>query len=223
MGTARSVLVALFVALVLPPAAGAAAPISDVRHEPAAPKPGATVLVTARLAKGVTKPVLRIQAVAPGKYVRRSDPAYEKDWTDLPMRDDGKGGDEKAGDGVFTARVPAATQRHRWLIRYRVVATDANSKPVRAPQADDDCPNFAWWCDAGPAAWKGSRQPGKSPVVTYPAAFLGTRMPCPCGRSRRRWLQSRRPGPTWRSRWPAAMPTWPTWPGCWCRSSRATR
>src|SRR5262249_21330269 len=65
-------------------------------------------------------------------------------------------------------------QKHRWLIRYRVVATGADGKPVQEPEADEDCPNFAWWCDAGPAAWTGSREPGKAPAITYSAAFLGT-------------------------------------------------
>jgi hypothetical protein len=148
--------------------------ISKVRHEPAAPKPDATVLVTARIAKGLTKPVLKLQVVAPGGYIRKSDLAYEKDWTDLPMHDDGKDGDAKAGDGVYSVRVPATYQQHRRLIRYRIVATDGKGKTVRAPAADDPCPNLAWWCNAGPAAWTGSREPGKSPAVTYPAKFLET-------------------------------------------------
>jgi hypothetical protein len=184
MGTAcsvlGSVLIALVLALVPSSAAGATsadpgrpAAIRNVHHDPITPKPSVSVLVTARLAEGMTNPVLRLQAVAPGRYVRQSDLAYEKDWTDLPLRDDGKEGDERAGDGVYSARVPASFQRHRWLIRYRVVATGAAGKAVRAPE-DDDCPNFAWWCDAGPAAWTGSREPGKAPAVTYPAAFLNT-------------------------------------------------
>ena len=152
----------------------AAVAVSPVRHEPLQPKPGVPVLVTARLPLGASKITLKVQAVAPGKYVRKSDPEYEKDWTDLPMRDDGKDGDEKAGDGVFSARVPAAYQKHRWLIRYRVVATGKDGKAVQLPAADDACPNFAWWCDAGPAAWTGSREPGKAPPVTYSAEFLGT-------------------------------------------------
>ena len=45
---------------------------------------------------------------------------------------------------------------------------------MQLPAADDACPNFAWWCDAGPAAWTGSREPGKAPAVTYSAEFLGT-------------------------------------------------
>jgi hypothetical protein len=157
-----------------PPEPGTPAAVRGVRHSPAAPKPDAAVVVTARLAEGVTKPVLKLQAVAPGKYVRKSDPEYEKDWADLPMRDDGREGDENAADGVFTARVPASYQKHRWLVRYRVTALDGSGKPVRAPAADDPCPNFEWWCDAGPAAWSGSRQPGKAPAVAYSADFLGT-------------------------------------------------
>ena len=184
MGTTWPVLLALVIASVLSSAAGAAptepgepAAIRNVRHEPVSPKPGVPVLVTARPVQGVTKPVLRLQAVAPGKYVRKSDPEYEKDWIDLPMRDDGKEGDERAGDGVYSARVPASFQLHRWLIRYRVTATGGTGQAVRLPGAGDPCPNFAWWCDAGPAAWSGSREPGKAPAVTFSAAFLGTLQP----------------------------------------------
>ncbi len=184
MGKAWPVLFPLVIVPVLPPAAGAApaepgepAAIRNVCHEPCSPKPGVPVLVTARLVGGLAKPVLRLQAVAPGKYVRKSDPEYEKDWIDLPMRDDGKGGDGRAGDGVYSARAPASYQRHRWLVRYRVTATGGTGQAVRLPRADDPCPNFAWWCDAGPAAWTGSRQPGKVPAVTFSSAFLGTLQP----------------------------------------------
>lgn len=165
-----SILLALVVAVAQP----AAEPLAGVRHEPAAPKPGTAVVVTARVAPGITRPILKLQAVAPGKYVRKADPAYEKDWTDLPMHDDGKDGDATAGDGVYSVRVPGEVSKHRWLIRYRVTATDAAGKSVRLPRADDTCPNYAWWCDAGPTAWTGSRQPGKAEVVTYPTAFLET-------------------------------------------------
>lgn len=154
--------------------ASAADPIADVRHEPVQPKPNTAVLVTARVAEGFTKPVLKLQVVAPGKYVRKTDAEYEKNWTDVPMSDDGKNGDAKAGDGIFSARVPADVQKHRHLIRYRVFASDAAGKPVRAPAADAPSPNFAWWCDAGPADYVGSREPGQAPAVTYNAAFLNT-------------------------------------------------
>src|SRR5262249_12578805 len=136
----------LLIALVVSPAARAA--ISDVRHGPAAPKPGDAVVVTARVGKGLTTPVLKIQAAAPGEYIRTSDAAYEREWVDVPMRDEGK--------GVYTARVPGKFQQDRWLIRYRVVAEGAGGKAVRAPAADAPSPNYAWWCDGGPAEWKGS-------------------------------------------------------------------
>jgi hypothetical protein len=148
--------------------------ISQVTHDPGQPRPDAPVLVIARCPAGVTQVKLRLQSVAPGKYVRKSDPAYEKDWTDLPMRDDGREGDATAGDGVFSVRVPSTYQRHRWLVRFRVAATGPDGKAVVAPPADDPCPNYAWWCDAGPAAWTGASQPGKTPARTYAADFLKT-------------------------------------------------
>jgi hypothetical protein len=146
----------------------------EVHHEPLQPKPDVPVLVTAKLPAGTTKPVLKLQAVAPGKYIRKSDPSYEKDWVELPMRDDGQEGDAKAGDGLFSVRVPASYQKHRWLLRYRVVAKNSSGKDLRFPDAQDNCPNFAWWCDAGPAAWAGSRDPGKKPALTFSTDFLKT-------------------------------------------------
>lgn len=146
----------------------------DVHHQPVQPKPDQAVLVTARLLAGTAKATLKLQAVGPGKYVRMKDAAYEKDWGDLPMRDDGQEGDAKVGDGVFSARVPASWQKHRWLIRYRIVAEDKAGKATRLPFAEEASPNFAWWCDAGPAPWAGTRDPGKTPMLNFSAEFLGT-------------------------------------------------
>lgn len=147
---------------------------AQVRHEPAQPKAGVPVVVTARLEPGWSQPRLKLQAVAPGAYVRRSDPAYEKDWTELPLRDDGRDGDAKAGDGLHSVRVPATWQKHRWLLRYRIDAKGPDGKPARLPAADDPCPNFAWWCDNGPAPWTGTREPGKTPAVTFSTEFQST-------------------------------------------------
>lgn len=146
----------------------------DVRHQPMQPKPDVPVLVTARMPAGTTKATLKLQAVAPGKYVRKSDADYEKDWADLPMRDDGQDPDAKAGDGVFSVRVPATWQKHRWLVRYRVVATDKGGKTTWMPATEEPSPNFAWWCDAGAAPWSGTRDPGKTPILTFSSEFLGT-------------------------------------------------
>jgi hypothetical protein len=145
-----------------------------VQHEPLQPKADVPLLVTARLGVGATKAILKIQAIAPGKYIRKSDPTYEKDWTDLPLHDDGLDGDAKAGDGIFSMQVAASYQKHRWLLRYRITAQGADGNELRFPAADDTCPNFAWWCDNGPAAWTGASEPGKTPTVTYSPEFLGT-------------------------------------------------
>src|SRR5262249_38615801 len=53
-------------------------------------------------------------------------------------------------------------------------ATDRAGRRVRAPGPDDECPNFAWWCDAGPAAWTGASNPGKTPRLTFSSEFLAT-------------------------------------------------
>lgn len=137
-----------------------------VRHEPAQPKPDTPVLVTAKLAAGATKATLKLQPVGPGNYIRKADAVYAKEWIDLPM-------DDKGG-GVFSVQVPAGFQKHRWLLRYKIAATAPDGKPVLLPAADDACPNYAWWCDAGPTGWSGSRDPGKSPTLTFPDRFLVT-------------------------------------------------
>ena len=148
-----------------------------VGHQPVCPKPGEPVLVTARLEARVGRVSLRLQAVEPGNYIRKSDPAYAKEWTDLAMRDDGLEGDLKAGDWVFSARVPGDWQRHRRLVRYRVVAGEGDGKPVVLPAAGESCPNFAWWCDGGLAAWTGTREPGKTAPLVFSREFLNTLQP----------------------------------------------
>ncbi|QVL34824.1 CotH kinase family protein [Telmatocola sphagniphila] len=148
--------------------------ISDIVHEPTQPKPNIPVLIKARIAPGATKVVLKLQAVAPGKYIAKSDPAYEKEWLEFPMHDDGQDGDAKAGDGIYSVRIPASYQKHRWLLRYRILVTSKEGKTVQEPLAAEASPNYAWWCDAGPATWKGTRDPGKTPVLTFSSQFLGT-------------------------------------------------
>jgi CotH kinase protein len=152
------------------------APVTDVTiaHGPQQPKPDAAVVVTAKLPVGTKSATLKIQAVAPGKYIRKADAEYEKTWTELTMTDDGKNGDAKAGDGIFTTTVPKETQKHRTLIRYRVVAVNEAGAKVQHPAADAECPNFAYWCDAGAAEWSGAQVPGKTTKNTYTSAFLNT-------------------------------------------------
>ena len=69
------------------------------------------------------------------------------------MNDDGQGDDLAAGDGIYTALIPAAVQTHRRLVRYRITATDGLGASVTAPYADDPQPNFAYFVYDGVPAW----------------------------------------------------------------------
>ncbi len=150
--------------------------ITDVAHAPAQPKSGDAVLVTARVADadGGREVTLEMQVLAPGAYLRRTDAGFRTNWVSLPMRDDGREGDLRVKDGVFTARVPSEAQRHRQLVRYRIRATGHAGLEVRVPYPDDSVPNFAWFVYDGVPAWTGANQPGKTPPVNFPAEFLRT-------------------------------------------------
>ena len=86
------------------------------------------------------------QVVEPGKYIHLQDAEYQTKWTKIPMRNDGKEGDEFAGDSIFTCQVPSDVQKHRTLVRYRITATDKKGLSVTVPYTDDPQPNFAYFC-----------------------------------------------------------------------------
>ena len=146
-----------------------------IAHMPPQPRSGQAVTVTVRLAeaRGHTAALL-VQVVEPGRYIRKSDPEYEQGWREFALHDDGKNGDARAQDDVFSAVVPGELQQHRRLLRYRVRFTDASGASVRLPYADDDAPNYAWFCYDGVPAWTGASQPGKSPAQTFSPEFLTT-------------------------------------------------
>lgn len=150
--------------------------IDAVKHLPAQPLPGTPVVIAATIAARAEVKSVRLayQVVRPGAYIRRSDSAYEKTWTELPMHDDGKDGDAKAGDHRYSVALPADLAEHRCLVRYRIFAQSADGKETRAPAKDDPCPNFAYFVYAGLPAWTGAKEPGKTDPVTFPAAFMGT-------------------------------------------------
>lgn len=137
--------------------------IRQVRHFPEQPTSSESVVVTAKVTDpdGVASVVLQAQTVAPGAYVpafiaktgaqlqtnptgpRNPNPAYEQNWTNYVMVDDGSGLDEVAGDGIYT--VALLSQPNRTLVRYRITVTDSNDNAVRVPYEDDDQLNFAWF------------------------------------------------------------------------------
>ncbi|RYD84136.1 MAG: hypothetical protein EOP84_06340 [Verrucomicrobiaceae bacterium] len=148
--------------------------IGEVVHSPTQPKAGNLISITAQVTDpdGVKSVVLAYQSLEPGKYIRRTDDAFEKSWIDLPMRDDGQSGDSRSGDGVYTATLPPGLATHRRLIRYRIIATDEKGMSGRAPGTGDSVPNFALFIYNGVPAWTGANRPGKSEAITVPAGLL---------------------------------------------------
>jgi regulation of enolase protein 1 (concanavalin A-like superfamily) len=102
--------------------------IFDVNHHPVLPKPGLPVRVTARAhdPDGLQEITLRY----------RRDPST--DYVEIPMLDDGAGGDDVAGDGLFTALIPPHPQFAR--VAFHLHATDqagaTNTFPRDAPHRE---------------------------------------------------------------------------------------
>jgi hypothetical protein len=156
-------------------AANAPPAIRQVTHEPAEPKSNQTVIVSAKVTdpEGVASVLLSYQVVNPGSYFSKNDAAYTdpKNWVSVGMKDDGVGADRVAGDGVYSAQIPATIQTHRRLVRYRITATDGLGATIAVPYADDPQPNFAYFVYDGVPPWTGIVQSGsidrdkKEPVV----------------------------------------------------------
>lgn len=170
--------------------------IRQVAHFPEQPTSSQPVLVSAKITDpdGVASVSLLYQTVAPGNYVPAwlplapatllatpnaplaANPAFEDpaNWLTLPMNDAGLDGDAAAGDGIFSATVPA--QPNRTLLRYRIAAADTLAASVRVPYADDPSLNFACFCYDGVPDWTAATRsvhPDGAGHI-YPAAELAT-------------------------------------------------
>jgi hypothetical protein len=187
-GAANSVLAASSSA---PPPA-----IRNVDHSPNLPAAGTPVVVSATITDpdNVGTATLTYQVVSPGSYIPRYtqpatptftpalNPAYETGWISLAMNDAGTGGDAVAGDGTFSATIPAGVQQHRTLVRYRIAATDTLTNAVTVPYADDEQVNFAYFCYNGVPGWSGAFRPatitapvvGSTAIQNYPASLLNS-------------------------------------------------
>lgn len=110
----------------------------SVQHTPQQPRHDEIVTVTAVVndSDGLTSVRLLYQAMAPGAYISLNDAAYQTTWTAIAM--------QPAGDGSFSAQLPAALSKHRTLVRYRIEAIDRGNRRVVAPYSDDPQPNFAF-------------------------------------------------------------------------------
>lgn len=61
--------------------------------------------------------MLTYAPVNPGADVRKTDATYNTGWVSVAMNDAGTGGDALAGDGIWSATIPASVQMHRRLVR----------------------------------------------------------------------------------------------------------
>lgn len=170
--------------------------IRNVEHSPEMPAAGQPVVISARITgpNAVGTVNLTYQVVSPGSYIPRLtqpaaptftpalNPAYETGWVTLAMNDAGTGGDAVAGDGTFSAAIPANVQQHRTLVRYRIAAADALSNAVTVPYADDEQVNFAYFCYNGVPGWSGAFRPanittpavGTTTIQNFPPDLLNT-------------------------------------------------
>ncbi len=148
--------------------------VRQVKHSPQQPASGAVVTVTAKVTDpdGVASVTLQYQIVNPGSYIARFDPEYWDNWIPIPMHDDGREGDAQADDDVYSVQIPAAVQVHRRLVRYRIAVVDNLGYGITVPYSDDPQPNFAYFVYDGVPAWRGTVQPGITPVVEFPAEVM---------------------------------------------------
>lgn len=147
--------------------------IRQVEHSPNEPTNGQVVTIMAKITDpdSVTNVTLLYQVVDPGSYIEITDAAYSSNWTPIAMNDGGTGGDEVAGDDVYTVRLAGSLQVHRRLMRYRIVAHDGGGRSVRVPYADDPQPNFAYFVYNGIPEWRGALNGGTQTV--FPPAVIG--------------------------------------------------
>jgi hypothetical protein len=99
--------------------------IYDVAHAPILPPADEPVVVTARVSDpdGIGQVTLRY----------RLDPSLQ--FLEVPMRDDGTGGDARANDGLFSATIPA--QPAGTLVAFHIVARDGAVIPAQASFPSD--------------------------------------------------------------------------------------
>lgn len=109
------------------------AQVSRLSHQPAVPKTGDRIRVTAR--------VTSVDPVVAVTLFHRPDPGKESvTWQSKPMFDDGKtGGDTEAGDGIYTAELTEHAIAGR-IVQFRVEATTSGGVVASLPRQGSDKP-----------------------------------------------------------------------------------
>lgn len=170
--------------------------VRAINHAPTSPKSWQSITVTAKIAdaQGIgpvqvhyqvcpagsfipsTLPLTNSQIVANPRRPLPPNPAFEDaaNWLSTPMVDDGSLPSDTAGDGVFTAIIPA--QPHRALVRYRITATDLTGASLRVPAENDPRKNFALFVyDTLPVYTKGTTIIPPDTLSTLPVYHWLTR------------------------------------------------
>ncbi len=101
--------------------------VSQVSHAPQEPLVTESITVAANVAK----------TLAEVASVQMSYRVMYADEVQVIMTDDGQGADNVAGDGVFSAEIPANIAEPGQMIRYYIVATDVDGNEMRAPRITD--------------------------------------------------------------------------------------
>ena len=164
----RWLAIALLVAVYSTRSAAPKPPAPEIIHEPASPRPGNTVRISAKVPAGITNLVLQYQVVDPGRYVERKDSAFQQNWLPLAM----ESGPRSTNTVLFTGEMPASLQVNRRLVRYRFSGRDAGGRAFSLPALNSAVPNYAYFVYAGVPAWTGAIQPrGNTSQLRAPVTF----------------------------------------------------
>jgi hypothetical protein len=109
--------------------------ISDADHYPSIPAEDQNLQVTAR----ITPSFDSIETVMMYYHVMFGQEAY------VPLVDDGTGGDDEDGDGIYSGQIPAATFNAGQMVRWYIMATDTAGRKSRFP-AHIDLLNSPKYC-----------------------------------------------------------------------------
>ncbi len=152
--------------------------VVQVFHDPLQPRAGekVTVKVVLHDPVNIIRAELSYQVVPPGGYIRKTDPAYQTNWTTVDMAEDWTEY-AQTNEASYSAIIPAEVQTHRALIRYWISVQNASGQRVMLPYADDEQPNFAYFCYNGVPAWKGAVIPEETPVLEFPASLMANALP----------------------------------------------
>jgi hypothetical protein len=114
--------------------------ILNVTENPPRPSENEDMVITAEV-KETFEPINQVTLLCYVNYEQGSRWLPEEG---LPMMDDGKGADETAGDGIYTAVIPSLAFNPGDMIRWKVTASDTKGNTSRCPlyPYPNDSPEF---------------------------------------------------------------------------------